>query len=102
MILCKLTGQARRVLIRQKANSSLITLEELQGFREYVDIATISCALHKSNFNERVSKIKPQEVPFAVCHNLQPDKMWFCLQCPFHLYTGSLCLSERQSILSLV
>ena len=69
----KLTGWARRALIREAAKRPMITLEELQGSTaqegESVHRTTISCALHKLGLYGRVAKRKPLlKHSHAVCH----------------------------------
>jgi len=59
----KLTGRARRALIREAAKRPMVTLEELQRSTaqvgESVNRTTISRALHKSGLCGRVPRRKP-------------------------------------------
>ena len=59
----KLTGRARRILIREAAKRPMVTLEELQRSTaqvgESVHGTTISRALHKSGSYGRVARKKP-------------------------------------------
>ena len=69
----KLTGQARRTLIREAAKRPMITLEELQRSTaqvgESVHRTTISHALHKSGLYGRVARREPLlKQSHAVCH----------------------------------
>ena len=59
----KLTGRARRALIREAAKRPMITLEELQRSTDQVEESvhrtTVSHALHKSGLYGRVARRQP-------------------------------------------
>ena len=84
----KLTGRARRALIREAAKRPMVTLEELQRSTaqvgESVHRTTISHALHKSGLYGRVARRKPllkqshkkSRLQFATSHVGDTANMW--------------------------
>ncbi|MCJ8733927.1 hypothetical protein PDJAM_G00229400 [Pangasius djambal] len=84
----KLTGQARRALIREAAKKPMVTLEEVQRSTalvgESVHRTTISRALHKSGLYGRVARRKPllkeshkkSHLQFATSHVGDTANMW--------------------------